>query len=180
MTADAFRRLRVGLVLLLFLGTAGLLFWRWSHGGIPVHHVLRRGELPGLSTAWDPLVLPLLAWVLSGRVRRRLLGDPSQARGVALGFALALALSITLSLAFSLGLESLPPKLVNGVVLLALFLPIYRAECVLGWVVGGVVTFGALLPTAFATLLAGLGFLLFHLTRLLGRGLRWGFRRNRA
>jgi len=176
MTADAYRRLRVGLVLLLFLGTAGLLLWRWSHGGIPVHHVLRRGELPGLSTAWDPLVLPLLAWVLSGRVRRRLLGDPSQARGV----ALALALSATLSLAFSLGFESLPPKLVNGVVLLALFLPIYRAECVLGWVVGGVVTFGALLPTAFATLLAGLGFLLFHLTRLLGRGLRRGFRRNRA
>lgn len=170
MTADAFRRLRRLFTLFLFLAPTGLLLWRWGHGGIPVHHVLHRADMPGLSTAWDPVVLPLLGWALLGRTRRRLLGDPTSARGAAYGFAGALALSLALAVTFTLGFQGVPPKIVNGLLILALLFPIYRAECVLGWVIGGTVTFGAILPTAFAGVMAGLGFLLHRVARLLGRG----------
>ena len=39
-------------------------------------------------------------------------------------------------------------------VLLALLLPVYRAECVLGFVLGMTLTFGAVLPTVFGSIIA--------------------------
>ena len=41
-----------------------------------------------------------------------------------------------------------------GMLLLALLLPVYRAECVLGFVLGMTFTFGAILPTMVASVIA--------------------------
>ncbi|HSF52731.1 MAG TPA: hypothetical protein VLA71_03215, partial [Algoriphagus sp.] len=43
------------------------------------------------------------------------------------------------------------------VLLAALFLPIYRAECLLGFVFGMTYTFGAVLPTLVGSILALIG-----------------------
>jgi len=49
-----------------------------------------------------------------------------------------------------------------GMLLLALFFPIYRAECILGFVIGMTFTFGAALPTAFGAIFALLGAILYR------------------
>jgi hypothetical protein len=50
-----------------------------------------------------------------------------------------------------------------GILLIALFYPIYRAECLLGFVLGMTFTFGAVLPTGIGSILASIGFLTFNL-----------------
>lgn len=41
-----FHRMRMWFTTLVALGVLGLLVWRHVHGGVPVHHVPRRGDLP--------------------------------------------------------------------------------------------------------------------------------------
>jgi hypothetical protein len=52
------------------------------------------------------------------------------------------------------GHPSMASYLVDGLLPLALFAPIYRAEYVLVFVLGMTVTFGVLLPTAFGSIVA--------------------------
>jgi hypothetical protein len=69
------------------------------------------------------------------------------------GFAGALFFGILLSIFFTLGYSELPGYMIAGLFLLALFIPVYRAECLLGFVIGMTYTFGAVLPTAFGSVL---------------------------
>jgi hypothetical protein len=59
-----------------------------------------------------------------------------------------------LSVSFASGHENISSFLFQGMILLAVILPVYRAECVLGFVLGMTFTFGAILPTAIGSLLA--------------------------
>lgn len=61
---------------------------------------------------------------------------------------------ILISICFTHGYETVLSYLFPGMVVLALFLPGYRAECVLGFVLGMTLTFGAVLPTAIAVIIA--------------------------
>jgi hypothetical protein len=140
--------------LLVELGHLG---WEATHGGIRVHHLLQRADLPGLHNAWGLLVLPLLAWWAVRRAQRR---GGLAARPVQLGLAVALALGLALSTAFALGAQSATEAIFFTAIGLSLLLPAYRAECLLGWVLGMLWAFGALLPLAIGSVLAGLSALL--------------------
>ena len=65
-----------------------------------------------------------------------------------------------LSTAFVLRQEDLAFYVLLSIVLLAVLLPIYRAECVLGFVLAMTFVFGALLPTIIASILAAVSALL--------------------
>lgn len=54
-------------------------------------------------------------------------------------------------MSFTGGYETLLSWLFQGMVVLALLLPGYRAECLMGFVLGMMHTFGALLPTLVAS-----------------------------
>lgn len=60
---------------------------------------------------------------------------------------------------FELGVDPVTSGLFMGLVLVALALPIYRAEYVLGFVMGMTLTFGGVLPALVATVFASLSFL---------------------
>ena len=65
-----------------------------------------------------------------------------------------------------------------GMLLLALMLPVYRAECVLGFVLGMTFTFGAILPTVVASVIAAFSALVHLCVRPVFMG-RWNrLRRN--
>jgi hypothetical protein len=55
--------------------------------------------------------------------------------------------------------------LVYGIFLVALFLPIYRAESVLGFVLGMTFAFGSVLPILFGSIVALLSALLYQYVR---------------
>lgn len=146
---------RLTLAALALLAEAIHLGWEAWHGGIVSHHLMQRADLPGLSNAWGLLILPALAAWAAERLPRR----PARTRDwmpVALGFALPLLLGAVLSLGFSLQLQALTEIVFFTLLLLALLLPAYRPESLLGFVLGMSWTFGAALPTLIGGVIAGL------------------------
>jgi hypothetical protein len=73
--------------------------------------------------------------------------------------------SASLSICFTHNLAILTGYLFEGLLLLALLLPVYRAECVLGFVLGMAFVFGVVLPTAVATLIAAFSALIHRAIR---------------
>lgn len=134
-----------------------LLGWQHFNGGVPAHHLLADPSLPSLSNWWGLLSLPLLAWYLLGRIERRRAGDPGSASRIRGAFAGALLFGVTLGLLFGAGQSSAAEYLVQSLVVVAMFYPIYRAEYVLGFVIGMSWAFGALLPMIAACLFALVG-----------------------
>jgi hypothetical protein len=159
MNESQFPRFRARLVLGTTLAVWALLAWRHVHGGVPVHHVLRRGDLPGISCWWDGILAPALAWFLAGRARKRLAASGSGLRAtdpVVLGWAGGLGFGLALGWA-ALHAPPVAAQAPLVLLLLALLLPTYRAECVLGFVLGMTPAVGTVLPLVFATLMAAAG-----------------------
>lgn len=147
MTTSSQWRPRLQIAALALLFEIAHLAWEAQHGGIRVHHLMQRADLPGLHNAWGLLVLPLLAGWAVARVQRH---GASRVQWIA-GFSAALVLGGALSLGFRWGAESFTAAIFFTTVTLALVLPGDRAECLLGWVLGMVWAFGALLPTFIGT-----------------------------
>jgi hypothetical protein len=137
-----------------------LLIWNHFNGGVPSHHILAREDLPELSNWWGAILLPLLTWCLSYRVEKRLTKQnkgksriKAIPKSVIAGFFLSLIFGITLSTFFSYGNTEIPGNMLMGALVTALIFPIYRAECLLGFVIGMTYTFGAVLPTGIGGIL---------------------------
>jgi len=140
-------RFRLQFAALALLAEAIHLAWEAQHGGIQVHRFMQRADMPALHNAWGLLVLPLLALWVASRLQRR---GATRAQWMP-GFALALVLGAALSVAFSWGAESFTAGIFFTTLALAVLLPGYRAECLLGWVLGMSWTLGALLPIFIGT-----------------------------
>jgi hypothetical protein len=137
------------------------LSWEHFHGGVQTHHFLRRTDLPAISNGWGLVLLPVLTWFLTGRTQKRMaaFADAQQRISkqtvrVVVGFVGALLLGSLLSISFALGDENVSFVLLLGTLLLGLLLPIYRAECVLGFVLGMTFTFGPVIPTVIGSIIA--------------------------
>lgn len=147
--------LRIGLTVLATLAIWSLLAWQHFHGGVPAHHLLANPDLPRVSNWWGGLLLPSLAWGLLGLTRRRLKAtDRPGLQPVIVGLAAGAAYGAAMSVTFFSGHESITSTLFFGLLPLALLLPVHRPECLLGFVLGMSVGFGAVLPTLFGSLMA--------------------------
>ncbi len=141
--------------------------WQWAHGGIEAHHLFADPKQPALSNAWGLLLMPLLGAGTAWRLRRS-----SQVRPVLLALAGSLMYGALLSVLFLSGLESLLLPALGVLFVLALWLPLYRAEYVLGFVAGFSLAIGNVLPLLPATPIV--------LLALLALGLKTLWRRQRA
>lgn len=163
------RQLRLYLTGFVLLAELAHLAWEHFNGGVISHHFLHRSDLPAISNWWGLLLLPSLTWFLIGRIETRIAlrsggkeaASKLPAHFVA-GFIGSLLFGIMISVSFATHSESIASYLSQGMLLLALLLPVYRAECVLGFVLGMTFTFGAVLPTVFASIV-GAGSAIVHL-----------------
>ena len=182
MTADAFPRIRLALTGVVTLSYWALLAWQYFHDGVPRHHLLARADLPSFSNWWGAVTVPALVWFLTGRVQLRLAAARSAGaaddilRSAGITSAGAALYAVALAGAFLLGREEVSSVLFQAIPLLGLLLPIYRAEYVLGFVLGLTYAFGPVLPVIIASVLA-LVSLALHLT--VRRALRWVVARAR-
>ena len=167
----------------ILLAELAHLAWEHFHGGISRHHILNRVDRPAISNGWGILLLPTLTWFLTGRILNRpefLTDGPrsTDGRRVIAAFAGSILYGALLSGGFSFGYTTLTEVLFQGLVGLALFLPIHRSECVLGFILGMTFVFGAILPTGIASILAAFSWLIH---RTLHRGLAhlWGSLKRR-
>lgn len=150
-----FDRFRIGLTVLVAMGIWSLLLWQHFHGGVPAHYFLADPEMPRVSNAWGALLLPALTWGLLGLSRRRVTkADTLGFRSVVIGLLAGAAFGLALSISFVTGHESISSYLFYSLLPLALLLPVYRPECLLGFVLGMSTALGAILPTVFGTVMA--------------------------
>ncbi len=161
-------RLRLYGAVLALLAEMAHLCWEHFHGGVLRHHILNRADLPAISNWWGLLLLPALTWHLIGRINKRsaaLADGKSSAlpNSVLAGFAGSLLFGVLLSSCFSFGYATLVDYVFEGLLLLALLLPVYRAECVLGFVLGMTFVFGVVLPAAIASIIAAVSMLIHRL-----------------
>ena len=163
------KRIRIYLTVAVLLAEIGHLAWEHFHGGIASHHFLNRADMPAVSNAWGLLLLPVMSWFLGGIALRRSMATAAAvtinapggqaeaaglARGVFVGFFAELLFGASLAATFSLGYQDVTSILFFGMLLLALVFRVYRAECVLGFVLGMTFTFGAILPALVASVTA--------------------------
>jgi hypothetical protein len=145
-----------------------MLAWEHFNGGVKTHHIMQSAAMPGISNWWNLLLLPALAWFLSGRIQRRItLHHATQTsdtakfpKHIVVGFVGAMLLGSLLSLFFALGKEDITTVLFFGMLLTALVLPVYRAECVLGFVLGMTFIFGAFIPIVIGSIIAAIAAIL--------------------
>ena len=172
MKKNEFIKTQILLTSVVSVAIWSLLAWYYFNGGVPSHHILAREDLPEISNWWGGILLPFLTWFVLLRIQKRdklpkvnsttFLQIPQK---VWISFMGALLLGIALSVFFTLGNEGMSGYMILSVFVISLFFPVYRAECLLGFVLGMTFTFGAVLPTGIGSILATIGFLIFNLVR---------------
>jgi hypothetical protein len=159
MNEQQLSRIQLYVTALISLAIWGLLLWQYTHQGIPSHHLLNRADLPTISNAWGALLLPALAWLLVGRRHKRhLLERNTENKGypgsLIAGFVSALIYGGALAFCFYYDYQEIFSYLLQGMLLLAVFFKLYREECLLGFILGMSLTFGAILPSIFGVIIA--------------------------
>ncbi len=125
---------RISITVLFTVMMIATLLWEHYNGGISTHYLLHDDNMPGISNLWGLIIVPIFTWVVSGLVRIQQDGKdknkhlPVLLRGVALLLTGAL-----ISIIFYHNPESaLPLYLTMALLALAFFLPVYKAECLIG------------------------------------------------
>jgi hypothetical protein len=169
MDLSALARLRVPFTAALTVAYLALLGWQHLHGGVPGHSFLARDDMPVISNWWGALVIPALTWFLLGLLHARLskVGDAvrtaHEVRVALLAFSGAMIYGAIMAVGFSTGRTEVSSQLFRALPVLGLLLPLFRAEYVLGFVLGLTYTFGAVLPLVIASAVAAVSAIL-HLT----------------
>jgi len=146
---------------ILFTGIVTLLIWvnliwDYLHEGVPSHHILHREDLPEISSWWGGIAVPLLTWFLLDRITKRVdndtTTDTNKLNKIIFGFLGALLFGIILSFLFIIG-SNIPGYMMIGAILASFLIPLYKAEFLLGFIIGMTYTFGGILPIAIGILL---------------------------
>jgi hypothetical protein len=134
--------------------------FEYFNGGVKTHHFLAKADMPGFTNWFGLAVLPLLGYVLAIYARRAQGSQPSGVLPPKLALAVvgSLAYGALLSASFHFGAEQVSVVLFAGLLLCAIALPVYRIECIFGFVVGMTITFGSVIPLVIALTFATISF----------------------
>lgn len=170
----------------LFFGSFVLihLLWEYFNGGVTTHHLLARADLPGISNWWGLLTIPVLAWITLNRIevrrKKSSLSTPDFSGQVIRGFFGGLIYGLFLAMLWEFGMEAYMPYALLLPLGLALVFPVYRAECLLGFVLGMTYTFGGVLPLLIGPVLLLGGVIIFKGVRMLYLRLSEQFRSKKS
>jgi hypothetical protein len=172
MNRAQFFKLRLYVTGIITVAIWTLLAWDHYHGGVPAHHILAKKNLPAISNWWGGFLLPVLTWFLLYRIQKRIDKTntqneeaPIDLKPILYRFAGALLFGIVLSAFFTAGNMEMPGYMILAIFPLALFFPIYRSECLLGFVIGMTFTFGGVLPIGIGSIVLSLCAVLHLLLR---------------
>ena len=165
MNSTSFKKNGIIVLTLISVGIWALLLWQHFHDGVPSHSFMARKDMPSISNWWGAILLPLLTYFSLHRLQKRIdtVGENSvipakHIQSIGLLFLLGLIYTGTMSYCFITDKSDLNGMLFQGLFLLAVLLPIFRAEFLLGFVIGMTYTFGAILPTFIGSVIVGISF----------------------
>ncbi len=143
-----------------------LILREYFSGGVITHHLLAQEDMPGFSNWWGLFTVTSLALIVLWLVDRRLQQHPETKEGSVLrAFFGALLFGVAMGVLWEFGMVEILSKAIWLPLVLALFLPVYRPEYLLGFVVGMAYTFGGILPILFGVVLLTGSFIIHKLAR---------------
>lgn len=168
MTEKEFFKIGLYFTTIITVAIWSLLIWDHFHGGVPSHHMLQNEDLPEFSNWLGGILIPLLTWFLFYRVQKKIGNDLTVFKfsvNILYAFIAALSFSLLLSVFFTLGYSEIPFYMIVSLLVLALFLPIYKAEYFLGFVIGMTFTFGGVLSIGIISILSLIGAILYRIVK---------------
>lgn len=121
-------------------------------GGVQSHHLLNRADLPAISNWLGLFTLPAIGLALGWRVHHA----GGFTRAIWTGLIVSFLYGTAMAAGFKLGAEGITQGLFVGLFAVAILAPVYRAECIAGFVAGMAFTFGGVLPLLVALVFATL------------------------
>lgn len=146
--------------------TASTLAWDHYHGGVPVHHLLMDKDLPGISNWWGLLIMPLFAWITLHKMEQSINLENGKRKLIGL-FGLGALTGLTIAFAFVYEVKPILDNVPYGLLVIALFFPVFHAAFMLGFVVVMFTTFGPVIPVLFIFILASVSWVIYHSHRYL-------------
>lgn len=132
--------------------------------GIATHYLLHNKDLPGFSNWWGLITIPAITWlslILIEKISRK-----APSRNTEIRFLSALLFGISMCFAWFFQLETLMSYSMIGIIVLSVLIKMNRPELFLGYVLGMMYTFGAVLPIIIGTVLV----IIFTLTNAIRVG----------
>ena len=162
------KRILITIVTVSLIGV--ILVWEHFNGGVKTHYMLQDDTLPGISNYWGLLVGGILTWITLYRIKDRIHQEPETVKKGMLKIAFfrflaAVLFGITLALFFSMGNAEVSEAMTLGILLVSFLIPLYRAEYLLGYVLGLSFTIGVPLPTFFGLILIAICWITYHIPR---------------
>lgn len=145
-----------------------MLLLEYLRGGINSYHPLGIKDLPMISNWLGLVAIPLFSWLSLSNLQMRNKGENNKQKPISksqfYGFISGVLFGIITTVFFyaKLGLNS---HLLLVTFILALFIPIYRAEYYFGYVMGMVYGFGGVLPILFGGVSIVIYFIEYKLIR---------------
>jgi hypothetical protein len=164
MNQTSLKKIGLAVVAIVSIAIWALLIWEHFHGGVPSHSFMARKDMPSISNWWGGFLLPLLTYFSIYRIQKRVfteenkVGKPKQMQSILLLFVAGLIYAGSMAYCFVTDNEDINGILFQGLFILALIFPLYRAEFFLGFVIGMTYTFGAILPTFIASVFVGISY----------------------
>ncbi len=156
-----------------FLLTGFFILLEHVNGGVVSHHLLAREDLPAISNWWGLLTVPALAWITffiiekrEGPVSQSDQSPPKKNRPQK-RFLSALLFGITVSVLWEFGFEDVLQYVILLPFLLALFTPVHFPECLLGFAIGMLYTFGGILPIMIGLVILLGAFIIHSIMKLI-------------
>ncbi len=153
-----------------FVLTLSFILWEYFNGGVITHHLLARQDMPGMSNWWGLLTIPLLTLLVITLINRRnkneniTVNNPKQTLR---RFIAALVFGLIAGLLWEFGFANILQFYMLLPIVIAFFIPLYKPEYLLGFVLGMLFTFGGMLPILVGTVLLVICFLVYKFVQLL-------------
>lgn len=165
------RRLTLTGLAILFIGV--LLLWEHLNGGIITHYFLQDDNMPAISNWWGLLTIPLITYFLLYRIEKRQRQRNSEVLGANTLwlFIAGLFVGIMISVFFIYD-SPVGDYPMLALFIVAIFVPLYYSEYLLGFILALVFTFGGVIPLIGAGILGFAYWLLYKSFRLLVRILK--------
>jgi len=134
----------------------GMLMLEHFRGGVISHHILNNKDLPKISNWWGLLTIPVISWFTFSNLQKRNLDKNDEQAPISksqlYGFVGAFLFGIVMTILFRSQLE-VHSYLLLLTFALALFIPIYKPEYYLGFILSMAYGFGGILPVIFGFIL---------------------------
>ena len=170
MTQKTFSSIILYFTLFVTISILALLVWDHFHGGVPGHHLLKREDLPKISNWWGAIALPVATYISLSKIRKRInfeanFNNQNFIKQHLLPFFVAFVFAIIIVISSGTGHSEISYSMFKLLFVVAIFIPIYKSEYFLGFVLGLTYTFGGALPIIIGLVLVTVFYVIFKFIR---------------